>query len=449
MSSFRTITKSATGLIAILLAVFFFCGLSQRNDIRHISPVIIEWLKQNVKPFETADPNYTHNDLIFLKDMVGNARIVSLGEATHGTREFFLMKHRILRFLVEEMDFTTFALEASWPESNLVNDYVQSGRGDPAKLLAGLHFWTWNTQEVLDMILWMKGYNENPDHRQKVSFFGFDMQYPAMTMDNVITYLQNIDPPAKNYAELLYALFRSYLDNPSRYFSASPEIKSECQRKVQEAFDLLKRNQSTYIGLSSPKEFALALQSARIVIQAEDVFSGRAGGSGRDRYMAENVSWILENSGADAKIVLWAHNEHVKAGTTDLTLGKALRLQYKDDLAIFGFSFFRGSFIAIPDWSRTRFPYFNIVHQASIPPEDSYEYRFCLAGQPFFFLDFRGVDYNSEATGWLMGPLNFRAIGAIYDEAMPLLYFSKRQLPQEFDVIIYFQDTSPSTPLGF
>ena len=128
------------------------------------------WLKANAIPFQTAEPNSSLEDLMPLKEMIGNARIVALGEATHGTHEFFQMKHRMLEFLVEEMGFNTFAMEANWPEANLINDYVHTGKGDPAELLKGLYFWTWDTQEVLDMIRWMRAYNENPSSTRKTQF---------------------------------------------------------------------------------------------------------------------------------------------------------------------------------------------------------------------------------------------------------------------------------------
>ncbi|MGH2587870.1 MAG: erythromycin esterase family protein, partial [Dehalococcoidia bacterium] len=161
-----------------------------------IPPEATAWLKQHAIPFATSKPETGFDDLQPLKRVIGDARIVALGEATHGTHELFEMKHRMLEFLVEEMGFNTFAIEATWPESNLVNDYVHTGQGDPAKLLSGLYFWTWNTQQVLDMILWMRRHNENPGNAPKVSFFGFDMQQPRMAMQNVIDYLTPLDADA-------------------------------------------------------------------------------------------------------------------------------------------------------------------------------------------------------------------------------------------------------------
>ena len=191
-----------------------------------------------------------------LKDMIGNARIVALGEATHGTHEFFQMKHRMLEFLVEEMGFNTFAMEANAPEANLINDYVHTGKGDPAELLKGMYFWTWDTQEVLDMILWMRAYNENPSHTQKISFYGFDMQYGQMARNNVAQYMQEVDPQAANQVADDYSCY--------------PGNSVACQDKLQAVYDWLEQHQADYTAKSSEEEIHLALHSARVAVQYQD-----------------------------------------------------------------------------------------------------------------------------------------------------------------------------------
>ncbi|MGD2093309.1 MAG: erythromycin esterase family protein, partial [Candidatus Aminicenantes bacterium] len=121
----------------------------------------LKWIRARAIPIKTADPINDHSDLQPLKEMIGNRSIVALGEGTHGTSEFFKMKHRITKFLAEEMGFTVFAIEANMPEAREVNRYVLTGQGDPKKALAGLYFWTWNTREVLAMIQWMREFNRS------------------------------------------------------------------------------------------------------------------------------------------------------------------------------------------------------------------------------------------------------------------------------------------------
>jgi erythromycin esterase len=130
---------------------------------------ITAWLKEHAIPLRTVEAGHGFADTQPLKQVIGDAQIVSLGEATHGTREFFQLKHRMFEFLVSQMGFTVFSIEANWPESLAVNDYVLNGKGDPAKALSGMYFWTWDTEEVLDMIRWMRQYNEDPTHVHKIN----------------------------------------------------------------------------------------------------------------------------------------------------------------------------------------------------------------------------------------------------------------------------------------
>ena len=146
-------------------------------------PAELEWLKQNVVPLRSCEAGQGFEDLAPLKRMVGDARIVALGECTHGTREVFQMKHRILEYLASQCGFTIFSIEANMPEAYRLNDYVLKGKGDPAKLIGGMYFWTWNTEEVLAMVQWMRQFNLSGKGR--LEFTGFDMQTPDVAMENV------------------------------------------------------------------------------------------------------------------------------------------------------------------------------------------------------------------------------------------------------------------------
>lgn len=151
----------------------------------------VDWIKAHAVRLQTAEAGHGFADMQPLKKIVGNARIVSLGEATHGSREFFQLKHRMLEFLASEMDFTIFSIEANMPEAYRLNDYVLNGNGDPAKLLKGMYFWTWDTQEVLEMIRWMREFNKSG--KDRVQFTGFDMQTPDVAMGIVNDFVAKHD----------------------------------------------------------------------------------------------------------------------------------------------------------------------------------------------------------------------------------------------------------------
>jgi erythromycin esterase-like protein len=155
------------------------------------SPVTL-WMKRSARPFDTCTPSEKIQDLRALRDLVGNARIVALGEGTHGTREFFQLKHRITQYLATDMGFTVFAIEANLPEAWKVNDYVLGGPGDPRALLDGMYFWTWNTEEVLEMVEWMRHFNASK--RGRIEFTGFDMQTPDTAAAIVRRFLAGRDP---------------------------------------------------------------------------------------------------------------------------------------------------------------------------------------------------------------------------------------------------------------
>jgi erythromycin esterase-like protein len=163
----------------------------------------VSWVTANAIPVTSATPNQPYDDLMPLKQVIGNARIVALGEATNGTREFFQMKHRIIDFLAKEMGFTIFSIEANMPEAYRLNDYVLNGTGDPVALLKGLYFWTWNTQEVLDMILWMRDFNKSGQGR--IQFTGFDMQTPDVAEQIVQDFVAKAEPGYASNVKAAYA----------------------------------------------------------------------------------------------------------------------------------------------------------------------------------------------------------------------------------------------------
>ncbi len=188
------------GLLFILLAVVVLC-LAPPSPAE--APEVA-WLRSNAHPFRTCEPDSGDADLAFLRDVVGDARVVALGEGTHGTHEFFQMKRRVVEYLASHMGFTLFAIEANMPEAYRVNDYVLTGRGDPKALLQGMYFWTWNTQEVLDLIEWMRAFNRSG--RGRIQFLGFDMQTPDTAAAIVTRFVARAEPAYLDSVRSAYAL---------------------------------------------------------------------------------------------------------------------------------------------------------------------------------------------------------------------------------------------------
>ncbi len=167
--------------------------LSAANSLG-ATPEAIEWVKHNAVPLATVEAGHGFNDLAAFGKIVGEARIVSLGEPTHGTREAFQLKHRLIEYLASEKGFTIFSIEANMPEAYRLNAYVAGGEGDPNELIAGMYFWTWNTEEVLDMVQWMRRYNAEHPGRPKVQFTGFDMQTSDVAAKIALEFIQKHAP---------------------------------------------------------------------------------------------------------------------------------------------------------------------------------------------------------------------------------------------------------------
>lgn len=167
------IVAAGTVLIVLVLGAFFYSRLSFRPT-HSIDVNLLAALEENTFPLLTVAPEEPFQDLEFLRTIMNGKRIVALGEATHGTREFFLMKHRLIEFLVYEMGFNLFAIEAGEPACSVINRYVLEGKGDPLEAVLGFEYWTWRTEEVLDLVKWMRAYNSSSEVPCKLKFFGID-----------------------------------------------------------------------------------------------------------------------------------------------------------------------------------------------------------------------------------------------------------------------------------
>lgn len=168
---------------------------------RAVEQARIDWLAEHAVPFDTVEADHGFQDLAPLKEMIGGARVVGLGEGTHGTREHFQLKHRLVEYLATELGFTLFAIEACMPESQALDPYVRGGEGDPGKLIGGMYFWTWHTEEVLAMVEWMRAHNAAGGD---LGFTGFDMQTPDVAMAKVVAFLEVVDPAFAGEARETY-----------------------------------------------------------------------------------------------------------------------------------------------------------------------------------------------------------------------------------------------------
>lgn len=412
-----------------------------------VQPNETAWLQQAAIPFSTTDPAASLDDLEPLRALVGQARVVSLGEATHGTREFFQMKHRILRFLVERMGFTAFAMESSMPECERLDRYVRRGEGDPAVALSGQYFWTWNTREVSDMVAWMRAHNERGG---ELGFHGFDMQFPGMAIHNVLKFIAAVDGASlPQFTQKLDCLARYANDwtgqYPSGPYDQQPAAYREaCRADLAWVHDTIRDRRADYVARSSTDTWSHALHQARLTIQYDERAASSDRFAARDRAMAENVLWQLNRLGPRGKMVLWAHNGHV--ATMDGAMGASLRPALGPDMVVIGFAFARGTFTALGGGSASG----RTSHTLDGPRPDSFEHYFQSAGLPRFILDLRNRDLTHPDTAWLAGPKRYLSIGCCWDpDKLDEVWHTGGRFAHEFDVMIYIETSTPSQRLQF
>lgn len=384
----------------------------------------------------TVEPRKGFADLEPLGALVGDAHLVALGEATHGTREFFQLKHRILEFLVEQKGFTVFAIEATMPESFDINEYVLTGKGNARKALAGLYFWTWNTEEVLDMIEWMRRYNANPLHTKKVKFYGFDMQSAQRALKVARKYLQTVDPAGWPASDALDLLTNALTDSD---FDALPGPKK--QEALMEARTLLTRmdaRQKDYEKKSGAEAWTIARQHADVLAQNIERRSSKDW-QARDRFMAQNVQWIRNHEGPDTKMVLWAHNGHVSTAP-DGWMGSFLRKTFNKDMVVFGFAFDEGSFQAFDVAGAPGIG----VHPFSVSPAPagSLDAIVAAAAVPIAIIDLRDLPDDNPLAKWLGEPRLTRNVGSMYNAAASDRFFGKQKIREEYDALVFVEKTT-------
>lgn len=382
----------------------------------------IIWLKNHVVPLKTVHAENGFNDLAPLKESLKNARIIALGENSHGTSEIFEMKHRLLEFLSIEMGFNVFLIESAMFDSDPISDYVQNGNGNPKELMTTLTP-AWQTQEVLDMIIWMRKYNEKS--KRKIQFTGIDMTSYYGSLKNLVDFGNNHDLKLKKLSDSLQIM----LSNIS-FSSIGSENKKLLLSKIRKCNQVLSYLQESQINASINKnELRVIIQNVIIIRQFLEYYS--CGQLGRDKNMAENVSWILD-SDPDAKVVLWAHNEHVSK--KEDAMGGFLAKKYGAKYYSIGFITNKGKYTAgIGNVLSTK----NEFLKAE---PGSFEYNFSKTGLPYFFFDLKAINGNEPNSKWLDKRLNQRTLGASASENQ----FFPTILKEKFDAVIFINSTTPA-----
>ncbi len=410
-------------------------------------PGVVDRIRSRAIHLSTVEAGHGFDDLQPFAGVDGDARIVALGEATHGTREFFQLKHRLVEFLVSELGFTTFAIEANWPECERVNDYVATGTGDAAAALAGLYFWTWDTEEVLSLIEWMRAWNAAHEANRQVRFAGIDAQFPSLAGANVRAYLKEVDAAYLATVSDALELVSGLSLHGERHDDAIEQQLSETVRSIETR---LCGQEDGYVADSSPAAWRSSCHQARILgqIDATRQANGDAAQfNARDQAMADNVDHLIGDAGTDAKVIVWAHNGHVTRDSGGMfdpnlkTMGETLSERHGQAYFAVGFAFGQGSFQAMVEHDSGEWALRGV--ELGPPPAGSLDASLMAAAQsPASLLDTR--QQESALASWLSQELATRESGALYDfadETPAIMVPASR-----YDAIAFVSNTTRARP---
>jgi len=396
-------------------------------------------------PLSTVQAGAAADDLAAFGKAVGDARIVLLGEATHGSREIFQMKHRLLEYLVKEKGFTVFAKEANWPESQALDRYIKTGEGDSRQGLQDMYFWTWQTQEVLAMVEWMRAFNQAPGNHPTLSFTSFDMQYYGFAAERVIAFVKKHAPES----ELPAAVESAYqgLGDLPRNVSQDPSFQ-RASSSAEKVTALLESATERLVKAAGAAAFRDVMQMTRIVAQALRMRVPGSATSFRDEMMSKNVEWLANVVYPGQKIVLWAHNGHVSAARNIgyEPMGSWLRKAFGSQMYITGFAIHTGSVRAVGAGTQSTGLSSYVIPAA---PAGSGTAVLSAAGKPLFFLDFSTVrKVASPLAEWLNSRQAFRECGAVWNmedaeegNMMPVT------LAEAYDGLVFLEKTEAAKGL--
>lgn len=432
------ITAMRINLLFFLVLIISIPSFSQLNlkigkDNETVYPVI---------PNEIND----FSELIPFQMVFDNKTIVAMGEATHGTREFFNMKAKTFKFLASRCGFRIFAIEATYGGTMKVNDYVLYGKGDVLSAMQGMEFWTWDTEEVRSLIEWMKSYNTAKPEEEKLKFYGFDCQSVKGPTNALIDYVREYDNAKLNEFIKTMSVLN---DSNYRYFytihsgkSSVPEI-TKLRGIISSVQKWFNGNEDHYIAASGKKKFELARYNIEALKQAimlrgtpESEYNRR-----RDSCMAQNILW-LSGTGKE-KMFVWAHNGHICKSPNpfemrDQPMGMYLDSMFGTGYYAIGFEFNKGSFRALN-------PKTQVTEEYSVPEYKKNNLTNILAktGEDAFFIDLKGSCnklFTTHQSGYY--------IGAVFIPALWERYSKKLILKKQFDGLIFVNSTSSAVAIN-
>jgi erythromycin esterase-like protein len=390
-------------------------------------------------------------------DRFADAKVVLLGEATHGTSEFYRARAAITRRLIEKHGFNIVAVEADWPDAARIDRHVRRHAHESSSEEAFSRFptWMWRNVEVHDFVEWLRAHNEALPAQARTQFSGLDIYSLGSSIAAVLAYLDRVDPQEAKEARRRYGCLTPWQDDPAGYGRAALyAAKSPCEDGVVAELRALLDARLAYVGRDG-EAFFDAAQNARVVRSAEHYYrlmyrSSTESWNLRDRHMFDTLVRLLAARGKDAKAVVWAHNSHIgNAAATamgwqgEFNIGESCRAAFGDSAALIGFGTDRGTVAAASDWDGP------MQVKTVLPARpDSFERIFRQSFVERSLTDWRGGG-KRELRDVLSKPRLERAIGVVYRPETELSsHYFQAVLSEQFDAYVWFEQTSAVTPLA-
>jgi erythromycin esterase len=405
---------------------------------------------------ERAYPLREPEDLDPLLERIGDAHCVLLGEASHGTSEYYTWRARISRRLIWDKGFSFIAVEGDWPDCYEVNRYVKGYRdsGNSAReVLEAFErwpTWMWANEEILELAEWLSGHNDGLSEEGRVGFYGLDVYSLWESMEAVIEYLERVDPEAIDTAQRAYKCFEPYGEDVREYARVTAFVPTSCEEEVVEMLSELRNRLPEY--RDDPESRFSAEQNALVVRDAERYYRAmvRGGSSSwnvRDRHMVQTLEHLMRHHGKEAKAIVWEHNTHIgDARYTDMAdvgmvnVGQLVRERRgAEDVVLVGFGSHRGSVIAGAQWGAP-------IECMPVPParQGSWEDILHRTGEEDKLLIFA----EAEDEDGLLESRAHRAVGVVYDPAYERYgNYVPTVLPRRYDAFLYLDETRALHPL--
>ncbi|MFN6378625.1 MAG: erythromycin esterase family protein [Flavobacteriales bacterium] len=436
-----------------------FNNESAKDSLDSQSKVV---LKTIVKPIRTVNEPGSEDQYIFLKDRLRNVEVFGIGEATHGSKEFFQIKSDYFMYLVKEHSVRLFGIEANFAACYDINKYVLYGDGDAKDALMKNGYWVWKSQEVLDFIEWMRFYNSNAHDSLKLQFYGYDMQNASSGVEWLEKYF--LRAGAGLNAEILISKFDENVDELRKFRPEQLDsLRTDGFARMDSIHNILLKNKAALLK-SDSVDFYFAQQVVETIKQKLSYFRiedfNRAY-SYRDSSMAENIRWIRNVNGG-GKIMLWAHNGHIGKGSfsddfkSGNWMGTHLKNLYGKAYFNIGFSFNEGGFCAhSPESSNIFYLMYSFtksvfkdepwpINENFVEPykKSILTQTFSQLGSPIFFLDFEKLSEHQNILSFVNKEYPHYEAGAVYIKENSALWTTN--LYELFDAIIYIDKVMPA-----